>query len=117
MRDNRVGQEGNDDAQDDVELEEADEAAAQAMIALIKNVRAEGDSVGGVIECVVRGVPPGSRISARSGAVLGSSAIASKVVAQQADYRSLFTSRRNDDSRMHRSTMRTNSSFFTGLVK
>src|SRR5205809_1597791 len=29
------------------------------MEALIEQIRAEGDSVGGVIECVVRGVPPG----------------------------------------------------------
>jgi chorismate synthase len=34
------------------------EAAAQ-MIDLIKTMRKEGNSVGGVIECVVRGVPPG----------------------------------------------------------
>ena len=36
-----------------------DAAAAVAMIARIKEVRADGDSVGGVIECVARGVPPG----------------------------------------------------------
>lgn len=36
-----------------------DPAAAKKMIALIIKVRAGGDSVGGVIECVVRGVPPG----------------------------------------------------------
>lgn len=36
-----------------------DEAMAGQMIELIKSVRSEGDSVGGVIECVVRGVPPG----------------------------------------------------------
>ncbi len=36
-----------------------DAAAAQRMIDFIKQVRAEGDSVGGVIECVLRGVPPG----------------------------------------------------------
>jgi chorismate synthase len=29
------------------------------MIALIKEMRAQGDSVGGVIECVARNVPPG----------------------------------------------------------
>ena len=29
------------------------------MIELIKKVRSEGDSVGGVIECVIRGAPPG----------------------------------------------------------
>ena len=34
-------------------------ATATAMIERIKAVRAEGDSVGGVIECRVRGVPPG----------------------------------------------------------
>ena len=36
-----------------------DEAAAELMTALIQSVRAEGDSVGGVIECVIRGVPAG----------------------------------------------------------
>ncbi len=36
-----------------------DAAAAEKMIARIKEVRSEGDSVGGVIECVVRGVPVG----------------------------------------------------------
>ncbi len=36
-----------------------DAAAAAAMIALIKQVRSEGDSVGGLIECIARGVPPG----------------------------------------------------------
>jgi hypothetical protein len=34
-------------------------AVAARMIEHIKAVRSEGDSVGGVIECVVRGVPPG----------------------------------------------------------
>jgi len=34
-------------------------ATAAAMIARIKAVRAEGDSVGGVIECRVRNLPPG----------------------------------------------------------
>jgi chorismate synthase len=34
------------------------EATAQ-MVSLIKTMRKEGNSVGGVIECVVRGVPPG----------------------------------------------------------
>ncbi len=33
--------------------------AASRMIDLIKTMRKEGNSVGGVIECVVRGVPPG----------------------------------------------------------
>ena len=33
--------------------------AAARMIDLIKTMRKEGNSVGGVIECVVRGVPPG----------------------------------------------------------
>lgn len=36
-----------------------DPAAAEKMIALIEKVRSEGNSVGGVIECIVRGVPPG----------------------------------------------------------
>jgi chorismate synthase len=36
-----------------------DPVAAEKMIALIEKVRSEGNSVGGVIECVVRGVPPG----------------------------------------------------------
>jgi len=34
-------------------------SVAERMIEHIKAVRSEGDSVGGVIECVVRGVPPG----------------------------------------------------------
>lgn len=36
-----------------------DPVMAERMIAHIKDVRADGDSVGGVIECVVRGLPPG----------------------------------------------------------
>jgi chorismate synthase len=36
-----------------------DAAAAKKMAALIEQVRGEGDSVGGVIECVARGIPPG----------------------------------------------------------
>jgi chorismate synthase len=32
---------------------------AERVIALIEKVRSEGDSVGGVVSCVVRGVPPG----------------------------------------------------------
>ena len=36
-----------------------DLAAAELMIARIKEVRAEGDSVGGVVAAVVRGCPPG----------------------------------------------------------
>jgi chorismate synthase len=36
-----------------------DAEAAERMIVLIEKVRSEGNSVGGVIECVVRGVPPG----------------------------------------------------------
>jgi chorismate synthase len=36
-----------------------DPATAARMIARIKEVRAEGDSVGGVIRCQIRGVPPG----------------------------------------------------------
>lgn len=37
----------------------ADPAAAEKMIALIKEMQSEGNSVGGVIECVVRGVSAG----------------------------------------------------------
>ncbi len=36
-----------------------DAAAAKRMISLIEQVRDEGDSVGGVIECVARGIAPG----------------------------------------------------------
>lgn len=36
-----------------------DPVAAEKMIALIEQMRKEGNSVGGVIECVVRGVKPG----------------------------------------------------------
>jgi chorismate synthase len=36
-----------------------DSAAAEKMIQLIESVRKEGNSVGGVIECVVKGVPVG----------------------------------------------------------
>jgi len=36
-----------------------DPAMVEPMIELIKNVRADGNSVGGVVECVVRGCPPG----------------------------------------------------------
>ena len=36
-----------------------DSAVAARMIDHIKAVRSEGDSVGGIVECVVRGVPPG----------------------------------------------------------
>jgi chorismate synthase len=36
-----------------------DNSVARKMISLIETVRDEGDSVGGVIECVARGVPPG----------------------------------------------------------
>jgi len=36
-----------------------DTAAAKRMISLIERVRDEGDSVGGVIECVARGIAPG----------------------------------------------------------
>ena len=36
-----------------------DPETAAEMATLIKAVRARGDSVGGIIECVVRGVPPG----------------------------------------------------------
>ena len=36
-----------------------DGAAAKKMVSLIEEVRGQGDSLGGVIECVIRGVPPG----------------------------------------------------------
>jgi chorismate synthase len=36
-----------------------DSAAAKKMISLIEQIRVEGDSIGGVIECVVRGLPVG----------------------------------------------------------
>jgi chorismate synthase len=36
-----------------------DSEAAERMIQLIETLRSEGNSVGGVVECVVRGVPPG----------------------------------------------------------
>jgi chorismate synthase len=36
-----------------------DPQAAEAMEELVRKIRAEGDSVGGVIECVVRNCPPG----------------------------------------------------------
>jgi len=36
-----------------------DAAAAERMIARIKEVRGEGDSIGGIVECVARGVPAG----------------------------------------------------------
>jgi chorismate synthase len=36
-----------------------DQVAAQKMIRLIERMRRAGDSVGGMIECVARGVPPG----------------------------------------------------------
>ena len=36
-----------------------DESAARKMIRLIEKMRRAGDSVGGLIECVARGVPPG----------------------------------------------------------
>jgi chorismate synthase len=36
-----------------------DQAAARDMIRAIEEARAGGDSLGGVIECVMRGVPPG----------------------------------------------------------
>lgn len=37
----------------------ADAAMVEPMIELITQMRSEGNSVGGVVECVVRGVPPG----------------------------------------------------------
>ncbi|PYK66242.1 MAG: chorismate synthase [Verrucomicrobia bacterium] len=36
-----------------------DAAAAKKMESLIEQIRSEGDSVGGVVECVIRGIPPG----------------------------------------------------------
>ena len=36
-----------------------DTVAADKMVSLIEEVRSQGDSVGGVIECVIRGTPPG----------------------------------------------------------
>jgi chorismate synthase len=36
-----------------------DGAAAKKMISLVEQIRDAGDSVGGVIECVARGIPPG----------------------------------------------------------
>jgi chorismate synthase len=36
-----------------------DAAAAKKMIAVVEQIRDAGDSVGGVIECVARGIPPG----------------------------------------------------------
>jgi chorismate synthase len=36
-----------------------DTVTAKEMVLLIEQVRGNGDSVGGVIECVIRGVPPG----------------------------------------------------------
>ena len=36
-----------------------DPVAAEKMISLIEKVRSEGDSVGGVVQCVVRGLPAG----------------------------------------------------------
>lgn len=41
------------------EVRTADPAAVARMTALIEQVRAEGDSIGGVVTCVVRGVPAG----------------------------------------------------------
>lgn len=37
----------------------ADPSAAEAMIAAIKEARDSGNSLGGVVKCVVRGCPPG----------------------------------------------------------
>jgi len=37
----------------------ADAAAAKRMMSLIEQVRDKGDSIGGVLECVIRGIPPG----------------------------------------------------------
>ena len=43
----------------DKEFPTVSDGAAQAMKAVIAQARAEGDSVGGIIECVIRGVPGG----------------------------------------------------------
>jgi chorismate synthase len=37
----------------------ADAGAAKRMMSLIEQVRDQGDSIGGLIECVIRGIPPG----------------------------------------------------------
>src|SRR5216117_2810682 len=37
----------------------ADAAAAKRMMSIIEQVRDQGDSIGGLIECVIRGIPPG----------------------------------------------------------
>jgi chorismate synthase len=44
---------------DDAPMRTLDEAAGQAMIEAVERARAAGDSVGGVFEVLVRGVPPG----------------------------------------------------------
>ena len=36
-----------------------DEAAAEKILRAIEQVRADGDSLGGIIECAIRGAPPG----------------------------------------------------------
>src|SRR5581483_4575637 len=54
---NRSGVKGKDVEKNAVRCPDA--AAAKKMVALIEQVRSEGDSVGGVIEGVVRGIPPG----------------------------------------------------------
>lgn len=36
-----------------------DKTAAEKMVALVKEAKEQGDSLGGVIECVIRNVPPG----------------------------------------------------------
>jgi chorismate synthase len=36
-----------------------DEVASEKMIRAIEQARADGDSLGGIVECVIRGVPPG----------------------------------------------------------
>ena len=46
-------------AVDDSAVRCPDPETSRAMIDAIDAVRAEGDSLGGVVECVVRGVPPG----------------------------------------------------------
>ena len=50
-----------------------DERKAAEMEALIKEVKAQGDSIGGVVTCVIKGVPPGigEPVSGKLHAVLG----------------------------------------------
>jgi chorismate synthase len=54
---NRSTVKGNDVEKNTVRCPDA--AAAKKMVAFIEQVRGQGDSVGGLIECVLRGIPPG----------------------------------------------------------